>query len=154
MTPSAARGVGATAEPRRVSSAVLLASVVTLAAVIPLTVLALRGGDAEQAPTEGLTLVVAGEATELSGAVLQAGADAELSIHGDDLIAAAWTLNTPDGFLLAEGRAVGAAPYRVDLPQGLLAGLQPGLYDLLTTVTLDDGSTERRAARFAVEAPS
>ncbi len=91
-------------------------------------------------------------AAPLDGAVLDRGVDAALSIDGGELIAAAWSLSTPDGFLLAEGRAVGAAPYRIELPPGLLAGLEPGRYDLLTTVTLEDGSTEPRAARFAIEA--
>ena len=138
------------AEPRRARSTLILASVVTLAAVIPLTVLALRADDDDVAPASGLTIDLGNGAEALSGVVLDPGSDATLAIDGDDLIAAAWSLMTPDGFLLAEGRAVGAPPYPVDLPAGLLGGLDAGLYDLLATVTLEDGSTDRRAARFAI----
>lgn len=150
MNPNPAAREGATAEPRRVSSALILASVVTLAAVIPLAVLALRADDDPVAPASGLTVDLGNGPEALSGVVIDRGDTAELSIEGDDLIAAAWSLSTPDGFLLAEGRSVGAAPYPVELPAGLLAGLDDGLYDLLVTATLEDGSTDRRAARFAV----
>lgn len=150
MNPNPAAREGATAEPRRVSSALILASVVTLAAVIPLAILALRADDDNAAPTAGLTVDLDNGPEALSGVVIGRDEDAALRIDGDDLIAAAWSLMTPDGFLLAEGRSVGAPPYPVDLPAGLLGGLDDGLYDLLVTVTLEDGSTDRRAARFAV----
>lgn len=150
MNLSVAGRVAATAEPRRVSTALVLASVVTLAAVVPLTILALRADDEDVAPAAGLSVDLGAGTEALSGAVLDPGADATLSIDGEGLIAAAWSLTTPDGFLLAEGRAVGAPPYPVELPTGLLSGLEPGLYDLLVTATLDDGSTDRRAARFAI----
>ena len=133
------------------SSALLLASIVTLIAVVPLTVLALRSDSDDVAPATGLVVAVGGAEADLNGATLAPGADASFSIEGDDLIAAAWSLSTSDGSPLAEGRAVGAAPYRVELPVGLLDGLEPGQYDLLATVTLEDGSTHRRAARFAVQ---
>ena len=150
MNPNPTAREGATAEPRRVSSALILASVVTLAAVIPLAILALRADDDNAAPTSGLTIDVGNGTEPLTGVVIDRGDDAALSIEGEDLIAAAWSLMTPDGFLLAEGRAVGAPPYPVELPAGLLGGLDDGLYDLLVTVTLEDGSTDRRAARFAI----
>ena len=150
MNLSVAGRVGATSEPRRVSSALVLASIVTLAAVVPLAILALRADDENAAPTTGLTVDLGNGSEALSGVVIDPAADATLSIDGDDLIAASWSLMTPDGFLLAEGRAVGAPPYPVELPAGLLAGLDPGLYDLLVTATLDDGSTDGRAARFAI----
>ena len=150
MNTTSARG-GATAEPRRIGSALILASIVTLAAVIPLAILALRADDGDPAATTaGLTVDRGDGAEPLSGAVIDPSFDASLNINGDDLVAAAWSLMTPDGFLLAEGRAVGAPPYPVDLPAGLLAGLEPGLYDLLVTTTLADGSNDRRAARFAI----
>lgn len=150
MTLNAAARAGAPAEPRRVSSALILATLVTLAAVIPLAVLALRADDGTAAPASGLTVDLGSGPQALSGVVLDRGDDAGLGISGDGLIAAAWSLTTRDGFLLAEGRAVGAPPYPVELPVGLIAGLDEGLYDLLVTVTLDDGSTDRRAARFAI----
>lgn len=152
MSTNPADRSGATAERRRVSSALVLATAVTLAAAIPLAVLALRADD-DGAPAAGLIVDVGNGPEALAGVVIQPRSDATLSIDGDDLIAAAWSLVTPDGFLLAEGRAVGAPPFPVELPPGLLSGLDDGLYDLLVTATLEDGSTDRRAARFAIGDP-
>lgn len=138
-------------EQRRVSTALVLATVVTLAAAIPLGVLALDGrANDEAAPSDGLVLSQGSAVTQLAGAVLDVGSDATLLIDDDDLVAASWTLYTADGFLLAEGNVIGATPFEIDLPAGTIATLEPGLYDLLVTATTVEGSESPRAARFAI----
>ena len=138
-------------EQRRVGTALVLATVVTLAAAIPLGILALDGRDNnETASSEGLVLSQGSAVTQLAGAVLEPGTDAALLIDAADIVAASWALYTADGFLLAEGNAVGATPYEIDVPPGTIGSLEPGLYDLLVTATTNEGAESPRAARFAI----
>ena len=138
-------------EQRRVGTAVVLATVVTLAAAIPLGLLALDGRDDNAtAPSDGLVLSQGSAVTQLAGAVLEEGTDATLLIDAEGIVAASWALYTADGFLLAEGNAVGATPYEIDVPPGTISTLEPGLYDLLVTATSAEGDESPLAARFAI----
>lgn len=140
-------------EPRRVSAALVLATVVTLAAVIPLGVVAWQSrGDDGPAPSEGLLFSDSGSTGSLSGAVLRPGTSATLQIDGDDVVAAAWALYDADGELVASGNSVGAPPYDLEWPGGTLGSLETGLYDLLVSATDPDGDVIERAARFAIDA--
>ena len=146
-------GATSSTTPRRTSTTLVLAAVVTLAVAIPLGVVAWQArGDDGPAPDNGLMITSGGSTEDLAGTVIPQGIDPTLSIAGDDLIAAAWAVYTSDGMQLAQGNAVGTPPFRVDLPVGTIGGWEEGIYDLLVTVTAEDGSTSERAARFAVEA--
>lgn len=140
-------------EPKKVSAAIVLATVVTLAAVIPLSVVVIqaRGEDGPAADT-GLVMADQGVTTELSGAVVSPGAEAVLQVAGDEFVAAAWVLYGSDGDEIASGNSVGAPPFTLALRDGELAGLSVGLYDLLVTATLPDGKVVERAARIAIDA--
>lgn len=139
-------------EPKKVSAAIVLATIVTLAAAVPLGVVAWQArGDGGPAPSDGLLVAEAGQTATLSGAVITNGADATLRIDGDDIVAAAWALYDDDGALIAEGNAVGEPPYQVAPESGTLAELEVGIYDLLVSATRPDGSVAERAARFAID---
>jgi hypothetical protein len=140
-------------EPRKVSVAIVLATIVTLAAVVPLGVVAWQSrGDDGPASSEGLLFSDAGSTAALSGAVLRPGTSASLQIDGDDIVAAAWALYDVEGELLASGKSVGAPPYELDWPGGTVGSLETGLYDLLVSATEPDGDVVERAARFAIDA--
>jgi hypothetical protein len=134
------------------SAAIVLATLVTLAAVIPLGVVAFQArGDDGPAPSFGLIVTEGGVARPLSGAVIRSGEAVDLHIHGEDIVAAAWVLYAGDGELIAKGNNVGAPPYEVGPTDPTVDQLDPGLYDLLVTTTNPDGTMTERAARFAVE---
>ena len=139
-------------EPKKISAAIVLATVVTLAAVIPLSVVVMQARG-EDGPAQGTGLVIAdaGVTTELSGAVVAPGAQAVLQVVGNDFVAAAWVLYSSAGDEIASGNSVGAPPFTVALRDGELASLTVGLYDLLVTATLPDGTVVERAARFAID---
>lgn len=139
-------------EPKRVSAAIVLATVVTLAAAIPLSVVVMQArGEDGPARGTGLVLADAGVITELSGAVVSPGAEAELQVADNNFVAAAWVLYSSAGDEIASGNSVGAPPFTLALRDGELASLAVGLYDLLVTATLPDGSVVERAARFAID---
>ncbi len=138
-------------EPKRVGPALVLATVVTLVAVVPLGIVAWQARSDGPVGNEGLTVTVGtGAASDLAGQVLPAGTDAVRGIDDPDLVAASWVLYDAAGNLLAEGRHVGSPPFTLDLAPGTMAGLDPGLYDLLVTATEGDGTVVERGARFAV----
>jgi hypothetical protein len=138
-------------EPRRVSTVFLLATIVTLVAAAPLAILALDARSEGPVQSTGLLISVGDSTDELSGAVLTVGSDAALSIEGANLVAATWALYDADQGLIASGTSIGAPPFVVDLSPGTIAGLAPGLYDLLVSGTQPDGNVVERAARFAID---
>ncbi len=142
------------AEPKRVGAAMALATIVTLVAVVPLAIVAWQARSDGPVASEGLTVSVGSETpAALAGKVLRPGVDAELGLDSAELVAASWALHAADGPLIAEGRNVGAPPFAFDLAPGTIAGLAPGIYDVLVTGTEGDGTLVERAARFAVGDP-
>ncbi len=144
-------GLSSDGEPRRVSAAIVLATIVTLAAAIPLGVVAFQArSDDGPAPADGLVINEGTTIRPLSGAVIAQGPSVTIEIDDDSFVAAAWALYTDSGELIAKGNNVGAPPYVVETASDGAGVLQSGLYDLLVTATQSDGTVIERAARFAV----
>ncbi len=160
-------------EGRRVSVAIVLASLVTLAAAVPLGVLAWQAND-EAASTEGILISADGEEQSLAGLELERGSRVLVVIELPDLIAVSWAIHSAgdgsgedgtgddSGQLEAIGqgqltRAPGADELgdtrsRLELaePSALIGALDVGRYDILITATTATGSTTQRAARFEI----
>ncbi len=134
----------------RWGAAFLLATVVTLAAAVPLGVLAWQGRNEVAVASDGLLIEVAGATAELNGFVLERGNTAELSLNDPQIVAAAWSLYTAEGALAYNGESVGTPPLSISLPVDALSSLTPGLYDLLVSATNRDGEPTERAARFSI----
>ncbi len=76
----------------------MLATVVTLAAAIPLAVVAFQArGDDGPAPTDGLVVNEGSAIRPLSGAVITQGPSVTIEIDDDSFVAAAWALYTDTG---------------------------------------------------------
>lgn len=139
-------------EPRRVSAAVVLATVVTLAAAIPLGVLAIQArNDTPAVTSEGLVVSTDGGVDQLAGQTLSRGLAPAVQIRGDAFVAASWALYDEAGTVIATGNSVGASPYDVTVNGAGITSLRDGAYDLFVTATFVDGSVVERAARFMIE---
>lgn len=136
---------------RPVRTSFVLATLITLAAAVPLAILALDTENEEPAPSTGLFVTAEGSTTDLSGSLLAEGTVAVLSIDADDVVAVTWTLFDSSEDAIAGGTNLGAPPYSVDLSPLSVADLKPGLYELLVSETRPDGSVAKRAARFAID---
>lgn len=141
-----------TADNARWGVAFALASMVTLAAAIPLGVLAWQARNEVAVASDGLVIHVAGTIAELDGFVLAPGTPAELTLDDPQVVAAAWALYATDGTLKFSGESVGTAPLKMSLRADALSRLPPGPYELLVSATMSDGGPSARAARFRVGA--
>ena len=139
-------------EPRRVSAALVVATLVTLAAAIPLGLVAWSARNDTPADSDGLYVAAAGETHSLAGRVLSPEDPIDLQVIHPDLLGIAWTLYDSDGAHILADEAVGRSPFELDLAPGRNgdADLGSGTYDLLVTGTLRDGSVIQRAATFAI----
>ena len=151
-------------EARRVSVALVLASLVTLSAAVPLGVLAWQASD-DTASVDGIVVTVGGEEQPLSGLELERGEGVLVAIELPDVVAVSWAIHHADdaaGDNSVELEAVGqgqlARPPQADAasrmelaePSALIEVLDRGRYDLLITATTATGSTTQRAARFEI----
>ncbi len=134
----------------RLGAALVLATVVTLAAAVPLGVLAWQGRMQVPVASDGLVINVDGTTARLNGFVLEPGAKAELTLDDPQVVAAAWSLYTAEGDLMYNGESVGTPPLSISLPADALSSLAPGAYDLLISATMSDGEPTERAARFSI----
>jgi len=147
-------GVLTRPEPRKVSTALALATAVTLVVVLPLAIVSWQGRDDRPADSNGLTVVSAGTTSSLGGATLDRDRESMVFVLDDpDVVAVAWSLNFAEGELIANGEHVGPPPHRLDVPEATLGGLSVGLYDLLVSTTDRNGHEDERAARFAIGDP-
>ncbi len=129
---------------------------VTLAAVVPLAVLASRADDAKPVPdiAQGLWVTGADTAADtdsgqvpLSGATIAQGTNAVVTIEIEGTSAAAWALFEAEGEQLSTSSISGSSPLALDLA---LSALETGVYDLLVSATIDDAEVVERAARFEI----
>lgn len=129
---------------RRRVTTIVVATVITLVAAAPLAWIAWDARDDEPASAEGLVAVVAGDAVSLSGLDIEPGNLEQLVVEDESFTTIAWAIYEAEGELITDGEAIGGAPFVI----GGLEDLDDGVYDLLVSATVRDGSTEQRAARF------
>ena len=137
-------------EPKRVSVALVVATLVTLSAAIPLGVVAWSARDSEPAASDGLVVASVSGAEPLAGQTLPRGIAADLQLIEPDFVAIAWTLYGVDEGLITSDEVVGTSPFILDVETAAFPILVPGTYDLLVTGTERDGTVVQRAARFAI----
>ena len=150
MTMAVAADQAVRTEPKRVSAALVVATLVTLAAAIPLGLVAWSARNNQAAPSDGLVVASASGLDALAGQILAHGAVADLQVIDPDFVAVAWTLFGSGDEELASDEAVGASPYVLELAPTPLDTLEAGTYDLLVTGTERDGTVVQRAATFAI----
>lgn len=136
--------------PRRASAALVIATLVTMAAALPLGLVAWSARSDGPASADGLMIELPDGVQALSGLVLQTGLEGTLQVDDPGLVAVAWALYDANAGLIASDEATGAAPFVLQLADTTLASLGSGTYDLLVTGTESDGDVVERAARFAV----
>lgn len=137
-------------QPRRLSSTIAVATLVTAIVTGPLWAMTASGGPLGVA-ADGMIVDRGGRTEPLALASLDpdAALEAAIEVQIPGAVAIAWAMERVDGEVATRGTATGSDPLRVELPEAFVeAG--PGLVDLLVTATLDSGDTVRRAARFAI----
>lgn len=144
------------AAPRRFGAAIVAATLVTLVAAVPLTLVSLDARRNGPASSQGLVLDRDAGREDLAGLeISETDEPGRLVVDVDDTIAVTWALYEADGNLVREDRALAGPPFVLDESGGLIDELDDGIYELLVSGTQSDGSTVQRAARFAVgELPS
>lgn len=147
-------GVLTRPEPRKVSTSLVLATVVTVIVVLPIAIVSWQGRGNGAADSQGLTVISAGTPLELGGATIDPRRGSTVFVLDDpDVVAVAWSLNFAEGELIAKGEQVGLPPHQLDLSETTLGTLGVGLYDLLVSTTDRNGHEDERAARFAIGDP-
>lgn len=135
--------------PRRLSSTIAVATLVTAIVTGPLWVMTSSGPGTVLA--EGIEVNTDGRTEPLALASLDPDAvlEAEIEVDIPGAVAIAWAMERVDGEVTTRGTSTGPDSLRVPVPEAFVeAG--PGLVDLLVTATLDSGDTVKRAARFSI----
>lgn len=149
MTMALAADQAVRTEPRRVSAALVVATLVTLAAAIPLGLVAWSARNDQPAPSDGLVATSASGVEMLAGLTLTPGVVADLRVIEPEFVAVAWTLFADD-VEVASNEVIGESPFVLELAESTIGSLDVGSYDLLVTGTERDGTVVHRAAAFAI----